>query len=285
MTEAVPLIRERPTVDATPQRPSSQVASPLRTWLKKYWKWLIPFPLTGAVMLFVFSSLGNSEVARMAFDRAASDHAVVQRLGQPIKRGWLTSGSINTTGPGGDADLAIPIAGPKGKGELYLSAKKAVGAWTFQSLQVQVEGDSARIDLLNTKIDELLLRAQAGDAKAMTSLGYAYRSGDGMPLDYAQAMQWFQKAADAGSAGAMTALGELYFDGNGLPKNQQEAFKWFRMAAEMNDPSGLYYLSEMYEKGNGVAKDHAKAIALLKKSAQLGYEPAKRALDRLGSDH
>ena len=50
----------------------------------------------------------------------------------------------------------------------------------------------------------------------------------------------------------------------------------------MNNPTGLYYLAAMYQKGNGVGQDHTEAIALYRKSAQLGYAPAKQKLQGLG---
>ena len=295
-TSSLPLVlQQKPTAIAEkPVTPRESPTGPIarqqidarsarrRAWFKKYWKWLLPFPAAGIVLMIVFNALGNSSVARSALARAGENPAVIQRLGQPIARGWFPGGSIDETGPSGTADLAIRISGPKGKGTLYVVAKKAAGEWKFETLQVQIDGESSRIDLLNSKMQDLLLKAQAGDANAMARLGYAYRGGEGVPVDYAQAASWFQKAAQAGNPGAMTALGELYFDGNGVPKDSREAFNWFSKAAAMNDPTGLYYLAAMYEKGNGVGKDHTKAIALYRKSAQLGYAPAKQKLQGLG---
>jgi hypothetical protein len=40
-------------------------------------------------------------------------------------------------------------------------------------------------------------------------LGLLYENGKGVAQDYAQARQWFQKAADAGNAGARQALARL----------------------------------------------------------------------------
>jgi hypothetical protein len=49
--------------------------------------------------------------------------AVAQKLGGRIEEGWLTSGSINVgTGGSGDANLAVPISGPKGNGTVYVMA-------------------------------------------------------------------------------------------------------------------------------------------------------------------
>ena len=58
------------------------------------------------------------------------------------------SGNINVNGSSGHADLSIPIFGPKGKGKIYAVARKSAGVWQFQTLQVEVEGQPERIDLL-----------------------------------------------------------------------------------------------------------------------------------------
>lgn len=127
-------------------------------WFSRNWKWLLPVGCVGllaagvAVVLlilsFVFGAIKSSDVYQQAVSKASADSAVVRELGQPIEAGWMVSGSINVSGPGGSADLAIPISGPKGKGTIYAVATKSAGRWTFTQLQVEPEGSSARIDLL-----------------------------------------------------------------------------------------------------------------------------------------
>jgi TPR repeat protein len=50
----------------------------------------------------------------------------------------------------------------------------------------------------------------------MNRLGALYRDGLGVVQDYAEAREWFQKAADAGNANAMNNLGALYQNGQGV---------------------------------------------------------------------
>ena len=53
-----------------------------------------------------------------------------------------------------------------------------------------------------------------------------------MPQDYAQAAEWYRKAADQGFAGAQVNLGLLYANGQGVARDYAEALKWFRSAAD-----------------------------------------------------
>jgi TIR domain/Cytochrome oxidase complex assembly protein 1 len=122
-------------------------------WLKRNWKWAVPtwLALFFSIMGLVFYLIGNSEVSKLAFARAQSNASVLQRLGEPVKRGWVIEGNVETSGASGHADLAIPLSGPRGKGTLYVVATKSAGRWMFETLQLKVDGDNERIDLLQSK--------------------------------------------------------------------------------------------------------------------------------------
>ena len=100
-----------PPVAAPSNQPTEQ------RLLSRHWKrYLAIFAaLMVSVMVLIFIVIGNSEPSKMAFAMAAANPVVRQRLGEPIKRGFFTTGNIETSGPAGHADVAIPISGPKGK--------------------------------------------------------------------------------------------------------------------------------------------------------------------------
>lgn len=133
-----------------------------RTWWKRNWQWLVPagcfsaLILAGAVFAVVvfllvggvFGHVKSSDVYQQALARAKADQAVLDALGTPIKDGRFPSGSINTSGSSGSADLSISISGPKGKGTLYAVAARSAGEWSFSQLVVTIEATGRRIDLL-----------------------------------------------------------------------------------------------------------------------------------------
>jgi Cytochrome oxidase complex assembly protein 1 len=104
--------------------------------------------LIGAIHLLSEVYLSMGEVSREAFNRAQASSAAVQRLGSPISSGWMVSGTWSVSKVSGNANVAIPLYGPKAKGTLYVVAKKDLGFWTFQTLQLAVDGDNNRVDLL-----------------------------------------------------------------------------------------------------------------------------------------
>ena len=92
------------------------------------------------IFFLVFSVLKSSDVYKTALERAKNDIRVTAALGTPIHDGLIPSGKTNVTRPSGEADLAIPISGPKGSATIYAVATKSGGEWTFSKLEVQVDG-------------------------------------------------------------------------------------------------------------------------------------------------
>jgi hypothetical protein len=137
-----------PPLPATP--PPSAPRQPRGDWWSRNWKWFVPtgcltlvamgVAFVVCIFLLVFSVLKSTDVYKTALERAKSDDRVVGALGSPIRTGMFTSGKINATGPSGDADIGIPISGPKGKATIYAVATKSAGKWEFSKLAVQVDG-------------------------------------------------------------------------------------------------------------------------------------------------
>jgi TPR repeat protein len=94
---------------------------------------------------------------------------------------------------------------------------------------------------------------------AEVNLGKLYRSGNGVPQNYAEAMALFRRAADSGDSAAQVQIGISYEDGEGVSRDYGEAVKWYRLAAEQNDSEGQIFLGSAYRSGNGVPQDYVLA--------------------------
>ena len=134
-----------------------QNPQPSSSWFGRNWMWAVPLGCLTAIALFiasiagvvffVFGLISKSDVYQHALEQARSSPAVVDALGTPIEPGWYLTGTINVTGASGNADIAIPISGPKGAGTLYASARKRAGLWNYDVLEVALEAGGERIDL------------------------------------------------------------------------------------------------------------------------------------------
>lgn len=120
--------------------------------------------------------------------------------------------------------------------------------------------------------------AEQGDAHAQYELGIRYIDGNGVPKDYAKAVNWLQKGAAQGDKDAQNRLGFLYGAGLGVPLNHAEAMKWFRKAAEQGQEFALYNIGWMYAEGLGVAQNHVEAAKWMRKAAELGHEESGKWL-------
>ncbi|HEY4255904.1 MAG TPA: cytochrome c oxidase assembly factor Coa1 family protein [Candidatus Udaeobacter sp.] len=102
----------------------------------------------GSVVLIVFSAVKSTDVYKDALARAKVHPAVIEALGSPISEGFFVSGNTNVNGASGEANLSIPIGGPKGKGTIYAAAKKSLGRWNYSGLVFEIAKTHQRIDLL-----------------------------------------------------------------------------------------------------------------------------------------
>jgi hypothetical protein len=126
-------------------------------WWGRNWKWFVPTGCLAMLLLvaafvafiiaIVFGAMKSSDVYKTALARAKTDPRVIAALGSPIEAGFFVSGKTNVSGSSGNADLTIPISGPKGKGTIYFVASKFAGEWTFSKLVVDLEKTGQRIDL------------------------------------------------------------------------------------------------------------------------------------------
>ena len=140
-------------------------------WWETNWKWVIPVGCLGGIVCFaalgfgVFSLVNGMMKSSWAYTEgvklAIHNPGIVEALGEPVEPAWWFSGSINVSGPSGDAELAIPLKGSKGRGTLYIIAHKRAGEWSFELAEVEVDGRQDRIDLLSqspTGVSDKVLR-------------------------------------------------------------------------------------------------------------------------------
>lgn len=138
------------------------------------------------------------------------------------------------------------------------------------------------------ELQQMISRANGGDATAQYNLGMRYGAGTGVPKDYAEAARWLRKAADQGLARAQFNLGMLYANGQGVTKDAAEAATWVSKAAESGDAAAQTTMGIMYATGQGVKQDdseaakwYRKAIDAYRKVADEGDPSAATALGNM----
>ena len=129
------------------------------------------------------------------------------------------------------------------------------------------------------------MAADKGHAAARRSLGYMYSQGLGIQTDKKKAIELYRLAAAQGDAVAQWYLGFHYYNpeqGDGLTRNYQKAEKWVRKAADQGLAAAQNAIGAFYLNGHGVEKDPEKALKWLRAAAAQGHEQAKNNLRILG---
>ena len=94
-------------------------------------------------------------------------------------------------------------------------------------------------------LDDLRRFAELGDPVAQFALGARYAQGDEVKQDYAEAVRWFEKAANQGHVVAQATLGAYYWAGRGVPEDLSKAYFWSVLARAGGDEASKYRVAAL----------------------------------------
>ena len=99
-------------------------------------------------------------------------------------------------------------------------------------------------------------------------LGFLFtKGGEGVDIDYVEAVKFLEKAAEKGLKDAQNNLGFLYEKGLGIEQNSEKAFLLYQQAASDGNVVALKNLARCYAEGIGITKDNTKVIELYRNTA------------------
>lgn len=126
-------------------------------------------------------------------------------------------------------------------------------------------------------------------AQSMCNVGVAYLEGEGVEKNITLACEWLERAAENACVVAIARLAFSYSsEDSEIGVDYEKAYKYASMGAAIDDELSWYVLSMLLCQGLGCKEDFEKGMEALKKSAELGFEPAiktlKEAGDAIGKD-
>src|SRR6185437_5191810 len=133
-----------------------------------------------------------------------------------------------------------------------------------------------------TAIDacEKALAASPGSAHYEALLARAHFAAD----QFEQAVKLYRAAAEAGDARALVSLGRLEETGDHAPKDIAGAYRLYEKAAERGSPDGAINVAVALTEGKVMPKDLARAYGLLKRAADAGSAIAAFDLGKFADD-
>jgi putative methionine-R-sulfoxide reductase with GAF domain len=103
--------------------------------------------------------------------------------------------------------------------------------------------------------------AETGDPVAQFALGARYAQGDEVKQDYAEAVKWFQKAANQGHVVAQATLGAYYWAGRGVPEDLTKAYFWSVLARAGGDEASKYRVAALTSRMSHIQVTQAEQQA------------------------
>ena len=101
------------------------------------------------LLTVVIPSFRNSDAYKQALAKAAGNSQVREQMGEPVKPSWFLSGQLQGNGSTGNANLSIPLSGPKARrGSIRAVAYRSAGVWRFTYLQASIDGQRGSVALL-----------------------------------------------------------------------------------------------------------------------------------------
>ena len=132
-----------------------------KKWFGRNRKWAIPSMgcLTLIVLTIIFASsmvtkltgvFKDSVPYSVGMENLRKSELVIEALGEPIEANGMFQGNIRYSDDEGNADLMVPVKGPKGEATLLIIAVMNDDVWTYLTMEVSFKDSNETVDLLET---------------------------------------------------------------------------------------------------------------------------------------
>jgi TPR repeat protein len=125
------------------------------------------------------------------------------------------------------------------------------------------------------------------NAEVQFSMGLKFANGEGATRDYAQAAEWYHKAADQSHSLAQFNLGMMYAQGQGVARNNAQSVMWFGRAAQQGDAGAQFILGENCHRAalqgerKNAPESRIEAYKWYRLAAAQGYQDSETAYSTL----
>lgn len=123
--------------------------------------------------------------------------------------------------------------------------------------------------------------AESNHPEGALRAGLIYANGTGVDPDPVKAVAFYRAAADGGLALGMAMLGQCLQHGAGVEQDEAAAAEWYRKGGDAGEPACYAQLGDCYEQGIGVGKDLAKAREYYERALEMGFDDVEEALERV----
>jgi TPR repeat protein len=123
------------------------------------------------------------------------------------------------------------------------------------------------------------------EADVQFKTGLQYECGEGVDQDYAQAAEYYERAAEQGHALAQYNLAVMYGHGQGVARDEAQSLRWMTRAAQTGNACAQYnigvrqYLTCRDLKRVGASEERIEALKWVTLAASQGHRGAESACE------
>ncbi len=173
------------------------------------------------------------------------------------------------------------IANSAQAGDSFSNAtqKKEESSATLANANTQAKNANQNKGISKEQIDDIVKKANKGDAPSQLALGVFYANGSaGFSKDTEKALEWIEKSVMQKNPAALAYLGYIYAEGKIVKRDMKKAVEYRELAAELGDATTKWTLGNAYLYGFLVPKNQMRALYWITNAAELGYVEAIKKL-------
>ena len=136
-------------------------------WFSRNWKWVVPtggclliivlvIAFAGSLFFGINSMMTDSQAYKDSMEAVSTNEVVIEILGEPIEANGWKGGNFSYSNGYGSAELTIPIKGPKGEATIRVDGGGVGENWTYEVMEVYIDGTNEIIDLLAKELPETI---------------------------------------------------------------------------------------------------------------------------------
>ena len=170
--------------------------------------------------------------------------------------------------------LIVLLGGPA-QAQLTASSSEARAAFR-QGNVYERRGDTENANI------QYGIACEGGDMRGCMSLAHNFRTGNRIPQDFDQAVNYYALACQGDLAEGCSALGYMANKGLGLEQSYPQSLEFYERGCDLGDQSGCAGAGNLLLTGTGVDQDRRRGGNLLRQACLNRYEWACERLKELG---
>lgn len=156
--------------------------------------------------------------------------------------------------------------------EVLLRASELGSGYAAHELGILFEFEEYHMLDIAKAISFYKLAIERDYLASTANLGFIFERGaDGIPIDYASALHYYQLGADAGVPQAINNLGALYFSGIEVEKDFDKAIVLYKQAADLGNAQAADNLGNIYSSDDIVTRDTIQACDYYQQAYDMQY--------------